>query len=150
MLSRSSVTSSVVALLAALCALPAFARPHATPTPSPTPVPPADPAVTALVRREFVLRQAGQVDRSILNPQFRANLTSQQIQQLSTDLGPLGALTGTQYLGPVDVSGLPPGAHAYLYRMVCTNGSIFDQIFVDAHGKIAGEQFRDTLATPTP
>ena len=106
--------------------------------------------MTALVRREFVLRQAGQIDRNILAAEFRANLTSDRVQQISNDLGPLGALTDAQYLGPVELSDLPAGAHAYLYHMICTNGSVYDQTFIDAHGKIAGEQFRDTLATPTP
>jgi hypothetical protein len=138
-------------LLFALLAAPAAAhRPRATPTPSPTPVPPADPAVTSLARRAFVLAQAGQLDKRIMTPEFQANSTDQELDTNSEQLGTLGALTGMEYLGPVDVEGLPAGAHAYLYKMLCANGSIYEQIFVDQHGKIAGEQFRDTLATPTP
>ncbi len=146
-----SFRSFVISLLVvALAGAPALARRHAPPTPSPTPVPPANPGVTMLARREFVLRQAGQIDGRFLTPQFRANMTQRQVEQVSEELGPLGALTGMQYLGPVSDPDLPAGAHAYLYKMICTNGSIYEQIFVDGHGKIAGELFRDTLATPTP
>lgn len=134
-----------------MLAAPAAARhTHPTPTPSPTPVPPADPAVTALARRAFVLAQAGQLDKKIMTPEFRENSTDQVLAQNSEQLGTLGALTNMLYLGPLQVAGLPAGVHAYLYKMLCSNGSIYEQLYVGAGDKIEGEVFRDTLATPTP
>lgn len=85
-----------------------------------------------------------------MTPEFRANSTDEELNTNAEQLGTLGALTGMEYLGPVAVEGLPEHAHAYLYKMLCSNGTVYEQIYVDQRGRIAGEQFRDTLATPTP
>jgi hypothetical protein len=85
-----------------------------------------------------------------MTPEFAANSTNEVLTQNSEQLGSLGALTGMQYLGPVAAEGLPEGARVYLYKMLCANGSIYEQLYVDGRGRIAGEQFRDTLATPSP
>jgi hypothetical protein len=97
-----------------------------------------------------VLAQAGQLDKRIMTAGFVASSTDQVLTQNSEQLATFGALTGLEYLGPVDVEGLPPGAHAYLYKMICANGTVYEQLYIDVHGKIAGEQIRDTLATPSP
>ncbi len=55
-----------------------------------------------------------------------------------------------QYLGPLNIPDLPPGVGAYLYKMLCSNGSIYEQLVVDPTGKVAGIIFRDTLPTPVP
>ncbi|HUY40804.1 MAG TPA: hypothetical protein VMV82_04470 [Candidatus Dormibacteraeota bacterium] len=142
-------------LLCAIAALaivtsPVQARRHAPPTPSPTPVPPANPVVTQMARRQFVLWQAGRIDRTEYTASLSAQIDDAKVQQTSTDLGALGALLGLQYLGPVPIPGIPPGAGVYLYKMNCSNGSIYEQLALDASGKVAGIVFRDTLATPTP
>lgn len=127
-----------------------FHHPHATPTPSPTPVPPADPAVTLVARRQFVAWQAGKIDRAQYTAELSAQTDDAKVQQASQDLGSLGALTGTQYLGPLEIPDLPSGVHVYLYRMLCTNGSIYEQLALNGQGKIAGIIFRDTIPTPGP
>lgn len=146
---RSFVIST---LLVALCAAPALARRHtATPTPAPTPIPPADPAVTAIARREFVTRQAGVVDRGRLTTEYNTRLTAAELEHESELLGPFGALVGITYLGPIDVpSGTPPTYHAYLYKMICTNGVIYERLLLDPGGKVADEVYSDTEAIPTP
>lgn len=127
-----------------------FHHDRATPTPSPTPPPPADPAVTLAARRQFVAWQAGSIDRAEYSAQLSAETDDAKVQQASTDLGALGALTGVQYMGPLDIPNLPPGVHVYLYKMLCTQGSIYEQLALDARGKIAGIIFRDTIPTPGP
>ncbi len=130
---------------------PVQARRHAPPpTPSPTPVPAANPAVTQMARRQFVLWQAGRIDRAEYTASLSAQIDDAKIQQTSTDLGALGALIGMQYLGPVAVPNIPPGAGVYLYKMNCSDGSIYEQLALDASGKVAGIVFRSTLATPSP
>jgi hypothetical protein len=132
-------------------AAPALARGHATPTPSPTPVPPADPAITALARRAFVLEQAGIIDEKIITPSLKARMTPEVVGHNAQLLAAAGALKSMTYLGPIStITGpLPAGVQPYLYKMICANGIMYEQIDV-VGGKIAGEQFSDTLATPTP
>lgn len=147
---RVGTGASALALGLALFAVPVQARRHAPPTPSPTPIPPANPAVTHLARRQFVLWQAGRVDRSEYTVALNAQIDDAKIQQTSAGLGSLGALVGMQYLGPVSIAGAPAGVTAYLYKMLCNNGSIYEQMVLDPTGKITGLAFRDTLAAPTP
>jgi hypothetical protein len=145
---RSFVIS---ALLVALCVAPALARRHATPTPSPTPIPAADPAVTTIAKREFVTRQAGIVDRTRLTTEYNTRLTAAELERESQLLGPFGALTSVEYLGPIAVPpGSPAGYDAYLYKMTCTNGTIYERLLLDAGGKIADEVFSDTETIPGP
>ena len=129
-----------------------FHHPHGTPTPSPTPIPPADPAVTQIARRQFVAWQAGQIDRADYTASLNAQTPDSKVQESSATLGALGALSGVQYLGPrdSDYDDLPPGVHVYLYQMLCTNGSIFEQITLDPSDKVAGIIFSDTAPTPAP
>lgn len=142
------IGGAVLAL--ALIATPAQARRHAPPTPSPTPIPPADPAVTQVARRQFVMWQAGRIDRAEYTAQLSAQTDDQRVQQASLDLGTLGALDSVQYLGPLNIPNLPPGVNAYLYKMLCSNGSIYEQLVLDPAGKVAGIIFRDTIPTPAP
>lgn len=115
-------------------------------------MPPADPAVTAIARRQFVSWQAGQIDRA----QYTASLSSQipdsKLEQNAASLGTLGALNSINYFGPRDslYGTLPPGVHVYLYQMVCSNGSIYEQLTLDQNGKVAGIEFTDTIPTPAP
>ena len=140
----------VVVMAISLSGAPAQARHHAPPTPSPTPVPPADPVVTQIATRQFVSWQAGRIDRAGYTASLSAQTDDQKVQQASTDLGALGALESVQYLGPLAIANLPAGVNVYLYKMLCTDGFIYEQIALDASGKIAGLIFRDTIPTPAP
>jgi hypothetical protein len=54
------------------------------------------------------------------------------------------------YLGPLSIPNLPPGVNVYLYQMLCSDGSIYEQLVLDPTGKVAGIIFRDTIPTPAP
>ncbi|HEY9084540.1 MAG TPA: hypothetical protein VIN40_01160, partial [Candidatus Tyrphobacter sp.] len=107
-------------------------------------------AVTRMARRQFVMWQAGRIDRAEYTAALSAQIDDAKIQQNSVELGALGALIGVRYLGPLPNLGLPPGANAYLYQMLCSNGSIYEQLDLDPTGKVGGIVFRDTLPTPPP
>lgn len=149
-LSRSLNTRFALAALAAVLAFGApvasFARPHPTPTPSATPSPPPeDPAVGRVARREFVAWQAGNIDRTRYAPQTNSKLTDATVNQVATGLGHLGAFVRSEYLGPIPIEGTPKGFSAYLYRMFCTNGAVYERLVIDANGKVAGIYFMDKL-----
>ncbi|HEY9086349.1 MAG TPA: hypothetical protein VIN40_10515, partial [Candidatus Tyrphobacter sp.] len=106
-----ALSLGVAALALALIATPAQARHQAPPTPSPTPIPPADPAVTRMARRQFVMWQAGRIDRAEYTAELSAQIDDAKIEQNSVQLGALGALIDVRYLGPLPNLGLPPGAN---------------------------------------
>jgi hypothetical protein len=144
-------------LLAALVvAVPAMssARAHPTPTPEPTPVAVADPAVTKLVRQQFVLWQAGQINKSLYDQQVLDKLTDEKLAQTSKALAELGPLTDSVYMGPWLSADFPPGAKGYLYHMLCSDGAIYFWIALDPQGKIATILFKNRLdietVTPSP
>ncbi|MGC1381153.1 MAG: hypothetical protein WA814_09065, partial [Candidatus Baltobacteraceae bacterium] len=126
----------------------ALARPHAAPTPSPSP-PPADPAITKLVRQQFVTWQAGVVDKGLYADQVLAKITDEKISATSHALGELGALTDTVFLGPWIEPDFPPGARGYIYQMQCSRGDIYLLMALDAQGKIASILFKDRLDVET-
>jgi hypothetical protein len=140
----------------ALITGPAMARPHATPTPAPTPTPVADPAITQIARQQFVAWQAGTVHKNLYDAEVQAKLTDEKINDTSHALGGLGALTDTVFIGPFVSADLPPGAHGYIYHMICTAGAVYLWMIVDATGKIATIYFHDRLdvdtftASPSP
>lgn len=146
-------TASVFAvmLFAALVSTGA-ARPHPTPSPSPTPI--ADPAITQLARQQFVAWQAGTVNQHLYSAQVLDKLTEAKITETSRGLGQLGALTGTVFIGPWLDPSFPPGAHGYIYQMLCIDGNVYLWLALDAQGKIATIFFRNRLdaetVTPTP
>jgi hypothetical protein len=121
-----------------------------TPTPSPTPPPPADPAVTLVARRQFVAWQAGHINRRDYSATLSAQTDDAKVQQSSVELGQLGALQSMQYLGPITFYATPSGTTVYLYKMVCANGFIYEQLALDPRHTIQGIVFRDTIPTPAP
>jgi hypothetical protein len=125
-----------------------WARPHPTPTPSPSP-PPADPAVTKLVRQQFVTWQAGVIDKELYSEQVLSKLTDAKIADTSHALGAMGALNEAVFLGPWIEPDFPPGASGYIYKMRCTDGDIYVLMALDAHGKIASILFKDRLDVET-
>ncbi len=106
--------------------------------------------MTLVARRQFVAWQAGRIDRADYTASLSARTDDAKVQQSSTELGQLGALEGVQYLGPLDIPGLPPDVTVYLYKMLCSNGFIYEQLALDTGGKIEGIVFRDTIPTPGP
>ncbi|HTU71459.1 MAG TPA: hypothetical protein VMF11_14240 [Candidatus Baltobacteraceae bacterium] len=144
---RSFATSTAALLALALLPVAAPARPHPTPTPTVTPSPPpADPAITAIARHEFVAWQAGVVDKSRYAPETQPKLTDEQIANTSRALAALGALVRTQWWGPLGIVDGPAGVKGYIYQMICTDGKVYEQLTIDsATGKIDGIFFRDKL-----
>ncbi len=142
---RSLITSALA--FAVLFGAPslAVARPSGTPAPVATPTPPPeDPTVTEIARREFVSWQAGVVDVSHYADQTQAKLVPSKIAQTSRALGTLGSLVKTEWVGPAAMEGVPAGVRGYVYRMVCTNASVYEILTIQ-NGKIDGIMFRDKL-----
>jgi len=126
---------------------PVGARPH-HPTPTPSPVPVADPAITAMARKQFVAWQAGTINRSLYAAQTSDELSDDKINQTSIALGKLGALTNMAYVGPLAVADLP-GTHGYIYQMQCVGGNVYLFMVLDQNQKIVQIFFKDTLTVET-
>jgi hypothetical protein len=142
---KAAAVALACAMLAAAPAV-AYARAHPTPTPSATPVPPPeDPVVTRVARREFVSWQAGSVDSNRYADVAKPKLQADKIASIAQNLGALGAFVRSEYIAPVYLENPPPGIKAYLYRMVCTEGAVYEEIILDAQGKVTGIVFRDKL-----
>ena len=139
----------MAALFALLICGIALARSHAapTPSPSPSPTPVADPAVTKLMRAQFVSLQAGTINKSLYAAGAQSKLTPAMIDDLSRKLAVLGPLTDMVYLGPFMTNDIPADAHGYIYQMVCREGNVYLLTILDAQGKIATIYFKDKLTT---
>ncbi len=138
----------------ALFAVPAttLGRPHATPTPSPTPI--ADPAITKIVRQQFVQWQAGVVNKALYADALLPELTDAKITETSKALSQLGALTDTGFIGDWLNPTFPTGTRGYIYQMHCIEGNVYLWMALDAQGKIARFFFTNRLdavtVTPSP
>lgn len=146
---RISGSAALAVLLAIVVCGVAHARPHPTPTPSPTPTPVADPAITKLVRQQFVAMQSGSINRSLYSPGLRVKLTDAMVTDLSQKLAVLGPLTDTVYIGPFYTNDIPSDAHGYIYQMMCREGNVYLLTIIDAQGKIATIYFKNKLTTET-
>lgn len=135
--------------VAAATMAPAGARPSPTPTPAPTPTPVADPAVTKVVRQQFVAWQAGSINRSLYSTEVLPKLTDAKINDVARALAALGPLNDTQFIGPFSAADIPAGARGYIYQMHCAEGSIYMWMILDADGKIATVFFKDNLDIET-
>ena len=143
-----SLATKLVAAAAILTLVPmaAVAKAHPTPTPTVTPSPPPeDPQITRVARREFVSWQAGNVDLSRYSDDAKPQLTDDKIGKTSKALGQLGALVRTEWIGTLGFDHAPAGVKGYLYRMVCTQGAVYEQLVIDSAGKVTGIVFRDKL-----
>jgi hypothetical protein len=146
-ISRGVALAALFALL--VCGAAYARRSEPTPTPSPTPTPIADPAVTKVVRQQFLAWQTGTLNKTAYNPNIRAKLTDAIINDVSHKLASLGALTDTIYIGPFFANDLPPDAHGYIYQMICREGNVYLFTVLDNQGKIATIYFKDKLTTET-
>ncbi|HZY99412.1 MAG TPA: hypothetical protein VFE36_07550 [Candidatus Baltobacteraceae bacterium] len=147
---RISGSAALAALLLCfVCATVAHARSKPTPTPSPSPTPVADPAVTKIVRQQFVAWQAGNLNKSLYSPGVQGKLTDAMVNDVSKKLAALGPLIDTVYVGPFYTSDIPPDAHGYIYQMECHAGKVYLLTILDAKGKIATIFFKDKLTTET-
>jgi len=135
--------------IAAALIAPASARPSPTPTPAPTPTPVADPAVTNVVRHQFVAWQAGTINKSLYSAEVVPKLTDAKINDVARVLAALGPLNDTEFVGPFSASDIPAGAHGYIYLMHCAEGNIYMWMILDADGKIATVFFKDKLDVET-
>ena len=135
-----------VAALLSLVPMAAVAKAHPTPAPTATPSPPPeDPAITTVARREFVSWQAGSLDLARYSNDAKPQLTDDKVAKTSKLLAQLGALVRTEWIGTVAFDNAPPGVKGYLYRMVCTQGAVYEQLAITADGKVTGIFFRDKL-----
>lgn len=147
---RISGSAALAALLFCLiCAAVAHARPSPTPTPSPSPTPVADPAITKIVRQQFVAWQSGSLNKSLYSAGVQGKLTDAMVDDVSKKLAALGPLVDTVYIGPFFTNDLPADARGYIYQMECQNGKVFLLTILDAKGKIATIFFKDKLTTET-
>ena len=143
--SRTKIAAAF-ALMVFVGAGNALAKPHPTPTPAVTPSPPPeDPAVTKVVRREFVSWQSGGVDLTRYSDEAKKQITPDKIATTSKNLSLLGALQRVEYIEPVAFDNQPEGTRAFLYRMDCDNGVVYEQLVLDGAGKVTGIVFRDKM-----
>ena len=146
---RISGSAALAAVLALLVYAVAGARPAPSPTPSPTPTPIADPAITKIVRQQFVAWQSGSINKSLYSPNVRVKLTDAIVDDVSKKLAALGPLTNAVFIGPFFVNDIPADARGYIYQMVCQNGNVYLFTILDGQGKIATIYFKDKLTTET-
>jgi len=125
----------------------AWGRPHPTPSPSPTPI--ADPAVTAIARRQFVEWQAGKLDKDAYSGSIQSQLTDANVDKSSRALGTLGALTDVIYIGPLAIPDTLPDSRGYIYQMDCVGGKVYLFMVLDAQEKVERIFFKDKLETET-
>lgn len=131
------------AIFALFLALGAAAKP--TPTPAPTPTPVAAPRIVAAARREFLAWQLGSIDPTHYVGPLAVAATPARVKQTSRELGHLGALDHLVYLGLVRDASFPGGGIAHLFRAICSNGYVYEEIALDKAGLVRGILFRDTL-----
>ncbi len=98
-----------------------------------------------MARREFVAWQAGVVDPTHYAAVTQAKLTPAKIAATSKALASLGALTSVEWLGYLGIDGGPKGVTGYIYRMRCSNATVFEELTIGPDGKIDGIMFRDRL-----
>jgi hypothetical protein len=129
-----------------LSGMPAQAKPHPTPTPTATPTPgPEDPAITAIVRREFLSWQTGTVDKSHYSADAGSKLNPDDVEKMSKALGTYGALQGTTWLGKFQVVDGPAGVQGYTYRMDCSIAPVFVQLMIEPNGLVDSINFLKQL-----
>jgi len=131
------------AIFALFLALGAAAKP--TPTPAPTPTPVAAPRIVNAARREFLAWQLGSIDPTHYIGPLAVAATPARVKVTSIELGHLGALDHLVYLGLVRDGSFPGGGIAHLFRAICSNGYVYEEIALNKAGLIRGILFRDTL-----
>ncbi|MGC8485547.1 MAG: hypothetical protein ACP5O6_07960 [Candidatus Baltobacteraceae bacterium] len=131
------------AIFALFLALGAAAKP--TPTPAPTPTPVAAPRIVAAARREFLAWQLGSINPMHYIGPLAAIATPARVKVTSIELGHLGALDHLVYLGLVRDASFPGGGIAHLFRAICSNGYVYEEIALNKAGLVRGILFRDTL-----
>ncbi len=140
---------AILALVAALAgwsvAVPTIAATRHTPAPAATPLPPEDPVATKVARQQFVAWQIGSIDRTGYTDELSALASPDQVASTSKALLQLGSLQKPEWAGFRLVEGVPPGSKTYLYKMLCSLGSVFMQFSITKEGKLAGIIFRDNL-----
>jgi hypothetical protein len=137
---------AIFALAASLPVLQAGAARHPAPVATATPLPPEDPAITLIARKQFVAWQSGSVKRELYSDQMNALMDPKLVNDTSKGLAQLGGLLQTVWAGPAVPASLPPGSKAYLYHMICSNGSVYMEFAIDPTGKFGSMLFRENLS----
>ena len=131
------------AILALFLALGAAAKP--TPSSAPTPTPVAAPRIVIAARREFLAWQLGSIDPTHYIGPLAVAASPARVKQTSRELGHLGALDHLVYLGLVRDASFPGGGVSHLFRVICSNGRVYEEIALTKAGLIRGILFRDSL-----
>ena len=131
------------AIFALFLALGAAVKPAPTPAPTPTPV--AAPRIVNAARREFLAWQLGSIDPTHYVGSLAVEATPARVKVTSRELGHLGALDHLVYLGLVRDGSFPGGGVAHLFRAICSNGKVYEEIALTKAGLVRGILFRDSL-----
>ncbi len=112
---------------------------------APTPTPVAAPRIVDAARREFLAWQLGSIDPTHYVGPLAVEATPARVKVTSRELGHLGALDHLVYLGLVRDGSFPGGGIAHLFRAICSNGRVYEEIALTKAGLVRGILFRDTL-----
>lgn len=97
-----------------------------------------DSSALALAKTLLHQAQTGQIDRSRLSANLSTTLTSSAIADMKEQLAPLGpASSFTLQSRTKDGSGT-----TYYYRVAFANNGAYEELTLDAHGKVAGLWFK--------
>jgi hypothetical protein len=107
-------------------------------TPAPVAKAAGDAAALALAKSLLHQGQSGHFDRSLLASQLDSALTAQAVSQVKEQIAPLGEPTAFVLENrSKDESGT-----TYYYRVAFANAGIYEELTIDARGKVAGLWFK--------
>lgn len=107
---------------------------------TPAPVAKAAGDTTALALAKSLLHQgqSGHFDRSLLASQLRSTFTADTVSQIKEQVAPLGEPAAFVLENRTkDESGT-----TYYYRVTFADTGIYEELTIDAHGKVAGLWFK--------
>jgi hypothetical protein len=107
------------------------------PDPAQTALPGEDPAITAVVRTEYLAWQQGTIERSHYTPAASAEFKDALVAQVATELTAFGTPSAFIFRGKTQ----PSGGTIYAYLITCPNSDVWMTIGIDAAGKIEGIAF---------
>jgi hypothetical protein len=107
--------------------------PAVTNPPIPSPKPTAeDPKIHKLAVQQFLAWQTGAIDRDLYSERVNGELTDDLMDKGTKTLANLGPLQNVQFQG----ISAARGANLYVYKMVCSRGTIQMDFSIDPDGKI--------------
>ncbi|HEY2476569.1 MAG TPA: hypothetical protein VGI19_17445 [Candidatus Cybelea sp.] len=108
-----------------------------TPATAPTAAPGDDPTIDGMVRRFWNQLASGEVDRSVLTPDFAAQLTPDNLAQVRASIAMLGEIRSFTFVGKTQAG----KASIYRYTLEFAGGAEHEwDVTVTADDKIADSQ----------